>query len=402
MVKYLILGAGAAGVSAAERIREYDRESGLVVISKEKNLPISTVALPEYIDGSISREDLFLWDREYLKKARIELILGSHVAQINYLKRNVSLADGRSIAYDRMLIATGASPILTKDLAVKERVFTLRTLDDAEGIMKCARERVIIYGAGAIAIKVAVALRKRGIDVIIICRSRVLRRLFDDDICGMINSSLVDNGIRIAGSCELDSCENGDARVGEEELSYDCIVAAMGVRPNIPFIDKNAIRCSSSGGITVGNGMETSVPGIYAAGDCAETVDVTTGRRGIIALWPPAVEQGKIAAMSMLGKEASYPGALPSNAIQVFGNNFVTMGSLEGAKVSFTGKAGTIRFTLNGGKIVGCQMVGDVEGAGVIASIIRNGITLNELERQGVLPYGKSIRTWMLLARAAV
>jgi NADPH-dependent 2,4-dienoyl-CoA reductase/sulfur reductase-like enzyme len=399
MVKYLILGAGAAGVSAAETIRVYDKESELVVVSKEDNLPISPVALPEYIEGSISKEELFLWDRGYLEENRIELILGRRVARIDQGKRTVSFTGSKSLAYDRLLIATGASPVLTKDFTMKEKVFTLRTLDDAEGIIKCAKERVIIYGAGAIAVKVAVALRKRGIDVIVICRSRVLRRLFDDDICSMINSKLADNGVRIAGSCQLDSCSAvGDARVEDEELSYDCIVAAMGVKPNVPFADKKSIRFGSSGGISVDDGMQTSAPGIYAAGDCVETLDVTTGRSSVTMLWPPAVEQGKIAAMNMLGKAATYAGTLPSNAIHVFDDTFVTMGSLEGQKVNVMDKGSIIRFTVRDDKIVGCQMVGDAESAGAIASCIRNGVRVKDLERMGVIPYGKAWRAWMLLA----
>jgi NADPH-dependent 2,4-dienoyl-CoA reductase/sulfur reductase-like enzyme len=397
MAKYLILGAGAAGVSAAERIREHDRDSELVVVSKDRNMPISPVALPEYIEGSISRDNLFLWSHRYLEEARINLMLGSRVTRIDHRARSVSLADGGSLRYDRMLIATGASPVLAKDLAHKERVFTLRTLDDAEGIMRCARKRVMIYGAGAIAIKLAVALRKRGIEVVVICRSRVLRRLFDDDICSMINDTLSDNGIRIVGSCDLSSCESGAARVGDEDLSYDCIVAAMGVQPNVPFINKSCIGCGSSGGLSVDVRMQTSITGIFAAGDCAETKDMTTGRRGVMALWPPAVEQGKIAAMGMLGVEASYEGTLPSNAIQVFDKTFITMGSLEGEKVSFSDRGNLIRFSLKGGVMVGCQMVGDIENAGAIASTIRNKVAIKDLECQGIMPYGKSLRALRLL-----
>jgi nitrite reductase (NADH) large subunit len=399
--RYLILGAGAAGISAAETIRVHDQESELTVVSRDRNLPISPVALPEYIEGSIPREELFLWDRGYIEKNRIELMLGDEVSRIHQGEKGVSLASGKSLAFDMLLIATGASPILTSDLARRKKVFTLRTLNDAEGIMRCAKERVIIYGAGAIAVKLAVALTKRGVEVIVICRSKVLRRLFDDDICSMINCQLVANGVKVAGSCQLDSCSmDGDARVGEKELSYDCIIAAMGVEPNIPFVDTAVIRQGSSGGIAVDDRMQTSVPGIFAAGDCAETLDVTTGKHSVMALWPPAVEQGKVAAMNMVGKAESYQGTLPSNVIQVFDNTFVTIGSLEGKKTDLEMKGGITRLTTRNGVIVGCQMVGDVEGAGAIASFIRNGMTVKDLECLGVIPYGKALRAGMTLPKA--
>ncbi len=398
--RYLILGAGAAGISAAEKIRERRKEAELTVVSRENNMPISPVALPEYIEGSISKDELFLWDRSYVEENGIELMLNSEAIRIDHRDNSVILANGKSLSFERLLIATGAKPILTPDLLRKDRVFALRTLEDAEGIIRCAKERVIIYGAGAIAIKAAVALRRRGVEVIVICRSRVLRRLFDDDLCGEINCQLVANGVKIVGSCEFNSCSSDKkALVGDEEVSYDCIVAAMGVKPSFPPLNNGAIGLGRTGGIAVDDCMQTTVPGIYAAGDCVETLDITTGKRGVMALWPPAAEEGKVAAINMIGESATYAGTLPSNVIEVFGNSFVTMGSLTGHKLNLPGRDGSIRLTTRGGKIVGCQMVGDVEGAGAFASFIRNQTRVSDLKRLGILPYGKALQADLLLSQ---
>ena len=388
-MRVVIIGAGAAGISAVETIRRYDVESEVTVISRERSLPYSPVSLPDYIEGRISKEQIFVWNDHLIKENEVDFIYGKEVVYIHPNKQLIQLDDDSVISYDKLLIATGASPILTKDLD-RMGVFTLRTLEDAESIRHQIKERVIIYGGGAVATKIATALKKIGIDVIVFCRSRMLRRLFDEDICQLIQDLLVANGIKLVGVHDQvqiigDPVER--LRIGTQELNCDGVIAALGVSPNTSFLDDKLIRLGSTKGIIVNESMETSVVDVYAAGDCTETRDVISGEPYVMALLPPAVEQGKVAALNMIGINTKYEGTLSQNMIDVFDTPFASIGSLEGDKIDIKKQGIIKRVTLKKGKIIGAQLVGDVGDAGIISSVIKNGSNINDLYKFRTVPY---------------
>ena len=382
-MRMVIVGAGAAGVSVAETICKYSTVSEITVISKESSLPYSPVALPEYIEGKIPKEQLFLWDDKFIKKKSINLVLGKSVVSIQPRAKKIVMDDSSVLSYDKLLIASGASPILPEDLINRKGVFTLRTLEDAEAIGHHMKERVIIYGAGAVATKIAIALHKIGIDVIVLCRSRVLRRLFDEDICQIIHDILTINGVKIIGlhtHVHLSGDPVDRLRIGTQELSCDGVVVALGVSPNTSFVDSQHIRLGASGGVIVNGRMESSASHVYASGDCIETNDITTGRSQVVALWPLAVEQGRTAALNMLGRETHYEGTLAQNVVDVFGTSFASIGSLDGEKIDKTTGGPISRFTIQKDKIVGCQLVGDINSAGLLSAGIKRGMTVKDLE----------------------
>ena len=382
-MQIVIIGAGAAGLSAAETVRRHDAESEITVVSKGKSLPYSPVALPEYIEGKISKEQLLLWNADFIKKENINFIQGKAVVHINPHKKEITVDDGAILSYDKLLIASGASPTVTEDLRNKKGVFTLRTLEDAEAIRHQIKNGVVIYGAGAVATKIAVSLSKRGIDVIILCRSRILRRLFDEDICRLTHDLLIVNGVKIVGFHEQvriigDPVER--LRIGTQEFKCDGIIAALGVTPNTSFLNNHIIRIGASGGLVVNEKMETSAADIYAAGDCVETRDIISGDPCVAALWPPAVEQGRVVALNMLGINSIYEGTLSQNVIDVFDTPFASIGSLNGEKITVSKHGAIKRFTVRSGKVTGAQLVGNVDDAGLISSHIKKGINAAELD----------------------
>ena len=385
-MRIVIVGAGAAGISAAETIRKYDTNSEITVINKERSLPYSPVALPDYIEGKISKEQLLLWDDYSAKRRDITFIRGKAVVDLDKREKRIILDDRSVLSYDKLLIASGSSPIVTEDLRNRRGVFTLRTLEDAEAIRHHIKHRVIIYGAGAVATKIAVSLRKIGVDAVILCRSRILRRLFDEDICRLIHNLLIANGIKIVGVHEqMRIIGNPVERLhmGNQELRCDGVIAALGVVPNTSFLDNQSIRLGMPGGLIVNEKMETSAADIYAAGDCTETRSVTSGKSCVIALWPPAVEQGKVAALNMLDINTIYEGTLTQNVIDVFDTPFVSIGYLDGVKISISKHGSIKRFTVKNGKITGAQLVGDVDDAGLISSNIRKEINAVKPDYQG-------------------
>ena len=382
MMKVIIVGAGAAGMSAAETIRAHDASAQLLIISRDRSLPYSPVALPEYIEGRISQEQMLLWDDEFCARRKLDFMPGKAVVNINPDERTVALDDGSILSYDRLLIASGASPVFPEELRHRRGVFGLRTMEDAEAMRRQVKQRVIVYGAGAVATKVAVAFRRMGVDVILICRSRILRRLFDEDICRLIHDTLTINGVKIIGlhtHVRLSGDPVDRLRIGTRELPCDGVIVALGVSPNTSFVEGHHIHLGTSGGISVNERMETSAPHIYAAGDCAQTDDIITGQGQVVALWPPAVEQGRIAALNMLGIERQYEGALRQNVVDVFGTPFASIGSLDGGKIDRVSGDSLSRFTIQEGKVVGCQLVGDINNAGWLSARIKRGMAVEDL-----------------------
>jgi NADPH-dependent 2,4-dienoyl-CoA reductase/sulfur reductase-like enzyme len=392
-MRHVIVGAGAAGVNAAEALVKGGAESEVIVISKDRGNPFSPVALPDFIEGKVSKKDVELWDRAFLKKSGIQLLSGREVEAIRAGSQKVKLDNGSTIQYDRLLVASGASPIVTGELAKRGNLFTLRSLEDAERIMDRVRKSALVYGAGPVAVKISVALRRIGVDVMVLCRSRVLRRLFDEDICSRINCLLIENGVRVEGfSMEAGTCmlgEPGGRKVAVNFDDYDGVIAALGVTPNTSFLDANEMALGPSGGMVTDERMATSCKGVYAAGDCAETLDLTTGKRGVMALWQLAVEQGKVAASNMIGIEAKYKGGVPSNIVDVFGTPFVSIGSLRGERVEIMRRDGLMRFTVAGNRIVGCQLVNFQDEMGIIASCVSGRVGIKELTEAELLPFGK-------------
>jgi NADPH-dependent 2,4-dienoyl-CoA reductase/sulfur reductase-like enzyme len=392
-MRILIIGAGAAGISAAETIRNHKGDAEITIITKDKCPPFSPVALPDYIEGKVSKEQMLFWEEKVIREKRIDLLLGRMVISVNPDKRTVQMDDGSILSYDKLLIASGASPSLPKDLEGRKGLFTLRTLEDADAIRQQIRESAVIFGAGAVAVKLAVALQKIGIEALLLCRTRVLRRLFDEDISQLIHDLLVANGVKVLGVGKQTHIVGNPVerlRIGVQEFRCDGVISAMGVTPNTSFLSDGKIHRGSSGGIITDERMRTSAEDIYAAGDCAETVDITSGKSYVMALWPPAVEQGKVAALNMVGLETTYTGTLPGNVVEVFNTTFMSIGSLEGEKIDMVKRGMLSRFTVNKeGKVIGCQLIGNIDDAGHISSFIRRGGNIKDLENLKLLSTGR-------------
>ena len=236
--------------------------------------------------------------------------------------------------------------------------------------------------------KVSVALRRVGVDVIVLCRSRVLRRQFDEDVCELIHGLFAANGVTLIHTREVPRIMGNPVervQIGGREFECDGIIAALGVAPNTSFVDGQAIQLGPSGGVVTSDRMQTSSADVYAAGDCAETKDIITGKRSIAALWLPAVEQGRVVALNMLGQDVAYEGALSQNMIDVFDTPFASIGSLDGEKIDVRDGKTIRRFTLKSGKVVGAQLVGDIDDAGLISSGIKRGIEVTDLEHLKLL-----------------
>jgi nitrite reductase (NADH) large subunit len=371
-MRHVIIGAGGAGTAAAETISA-NSDDEVVVINREKVLPYSPAALPYYIEGTVKRNELFIWNWHFVRSSGIEYLMGREVVKVDTERKKVILDNGEEIDYDRLLISTGAEPRIIPQFR-RENVIGVRSIEDADRLRK-VRGRVIIIGAGPVAVETSIALKKLGADPIIICRSRILRRLFDEDISDIIRDVMILNGVKVLfeKSIEVigDPAEGIKAPCGV--VYADLIVAALGVRPNMSFLD-GRIELGGHGGILTNERMETSVENVYAAGDCAETRDLITGNYGIFAIWPLAREQGRVAGYNMMGGEKRYRGSINMNVITIFDKVFASIGTFAGARKEVWHGSHIAKLFIENGRLNGAQLVGKyaLQYAGAVEYLVRS------------------------------
>ena len=315
-MRYLILGAGPAGVTAAETLARTDPSGEITLLSGEAGAPYARMALPYLLAGHIREDNTRIRpDPEHYSRLGIRLLHGRARA-VDGQARTVALEDGRTLPYDRLLVATGSTPVLQKIPGIDlPGVRTCWTLDDARHILANARPglRVVQMGAGFVGCIIMQGLVNLGVDLTILVRSgRMVSRMMNPEASGMIRRWCEGKGVRIRVNTlpeALTRAEDG-LRVhlpGGEALPADWYLCLVGVKPSMGFLEGTG--AATGAGVVVDDTMATTVPGIYAAGDVAEYRDCLTGQPNVNAIQPNAVEQGRIAALNMAGRPALRPGA---------------------------------------------------------------------------------------------
>lgn len=421
-MKYLIIGAGAAGLSAAESIRKYDKKGTVTVLSKDEHDPYSLCALPSFLAGELDKKGLLRFDKKWFKDNKISLRLAQEVLSIDNRKKQVSLSTGRPIRFDKLLIASGSVPIIPDIRGSSlDGIFTLNSLDDCLKINRWLKEletnhlrknksddksiiKAVIIGGGFIGIESAISLRQRGLDVAVVeMMDSVLPRMIDRDVNKLIVAHLKNSGIKIKLDTRVDSIE-GDGKVrglitSTGRLKADLIILCVGVKPNIDFLKGTGIRAKN--GIKVNPKMQTTNPDIFAAGDIIRSDDLITGADLIHANWPNAVEQGAVAGSNMAGHYVEYNGAVGVNVVNIGEVPVVSVGlNSEDNKNHFgknwkaytrvygKGKVPKLnRAIFAEGKITGFQAIGKAVDVGWLTTMLRSGVTVpdNEHVRNALL-----------------
>ncbi|WFD10615.1 NAD(P)/FAD-dependent oxidoreductase [Tepidibacter hydrothermalis] len=386
----VIIGNSAAGLSALEAFRKYDKKSSVTLISKEGGIAYSRVLLPYYLRGKIDHDTFFIRDEEFYKKMNVNYI-ESCVVDIDEDSKVVKLDDDKSVSYDKLLITTGSSavkpPIPGLD---NEGVYNMWTLDDAHKIEPLFKEgkKVLVLGSGFVSLQAAWAALYKGLDVKIIeLAPRIMPRVLDEKGSSILHNRIIELGadLRVNTLTEkIEKKEDGTFVVhtkGEDPFEVDLIIVGTGVRPNTQFLKGTSIEVDR--GILVDETMKTNIEGIYAAGDVAQGLTTFGEKHVIHALWPTAVEMGKIAGANMAGKELEYQGSLNMNVTEMFKITVASMGRFndgEGDKVwvyedEKTG--GYMKVIYENDLVVGATVVGSsdmVPFLGKLRPIIRKKI----------------------------
>jgi NAD(P)H-nitrite reductase large subunit len=379
-MRYVIIGASAAGCKAAETLRRYAPKSPITVISDESRPLYSRPLLTYVLSGEVAPEKVWLQGEDYFRQWNFEPVLGEPVVRVDPGARTVHLLGGRQVPYDRLLIASGARPRL---LGLKgeelEGVYTLRTLADwrrlAAGLPSSGR--VVVVGAGAVGLKTADALARRGLTVTLVARgSQPLSRVLDPTAAALLHAAITRMGIEIVYHAWPEAIwgEGGQVRAltlnDGRELPCQAVLFSIGVAPNVEFLAGTGLATAE--GITVDHRMGTADPDIFAAGDCAYSYHLLTGKRAGYHIWPAAVAQGRVAGANLAGAALSYDGLLPQNSLSLRGFHIITGGlgpqDAEGCETEshLDERRGLYRsFIYREGKLVGLTLVGAVEEAGI-------------------------------------
>lgn len=357
--RIVIIGAHAAGCDAAAAARLTDRQAEIIMFTQERYAGYSRCGLPFVIGGQIkSFEDLIVFPPSYFKMNKIDLRTETNVTNIDVKAKTVSVQykDGReeTIQYDSLIIATGARAVIPPIKGKEKRgVYTLRTIEDGQTILKALEETrsAVVVGAGLIGLEIAVAFTERGVKTTVVeLLPHILPAMLDKDMADMIQRELEAKGIRIITGRSVDEIIGDDkvkgVIVAGEQIPADMVVVATGVRGNVELAEKAGIALGETRLIKVNMRMETNIKDVYACGDCVESIHLITKRPTVSQLGTTAVRQARVAGINAAGGYAIFPGVLGAAVTKLFDLEIGAVGLTE----AFAARAGIecMSMTLSG------------------------------------------------------
>jgi NAD(P)H-nitrite reductase large subunit len=399
--QYLIIGNSAAGIAAAREIRRRDPRGRIMILSDEPTFGYSRVMLPLYIAGKIGKREMVIAPRADYAQLGIKLLRRDPVESIDPKAQRVDTRKGACLPYDCLLITTGASPrrleIPGKDLP---GIHYLRKISDAEEIRKDLYSTpgpVLLIGGGLVSVKTLEALihKKRKVHMVI-SSDRILSQMLDQRASNLYLDVFQKKGITVRFHTDVLAFE-GKERVKGALLSdgtpIPCSLAIIGkgVKPNVALLEGTGIRLKE--GVVVDPHMATNLPSIYAAGDVAETLDLLEKKHQGQAIWPLAVEGGRVAGSNMASSASTLSGGLRMNVVELMEMKAVSAGAQEGQEVLTHLSPGNSlyrKLVFSGGRLTGYLLAGDIRCAGVLTSLVKNGTPVSPSDLEEGLERGFS------------
>lgn len=407
MKKYVIIGNGTAAVGCIEGITSVDPKAEITVISEENHHVYGRPLISYYLEGMTDIERMKYRPDDFYEKQGCTVLYGKKAVKIDSAASEVVLDDGSKLKYDELCVATGSSPFVPpfEGLDTVEKKFSFMTLDDALALEKAIDEnsRVLIVGAGLIGLKCAEGIAHR-VKSITVCdlASRALSSILDDECAAMIQKKLEENSISFLLGNSVKKFEKNKAVMNDGTVvEFDVCVLAVGVRPNVSLIKD--IGGKVGRGILTDTSMKTSVKNVYAAGDCTESLDITSGESRILAILPNAYMQGKCAGENMAGKESVFEKSIPMNSIGFFGLHVMTAGTYftkeqGGTLYEEKGEGKIKRLYTKDDKLCGFIIIGETDRVGIYTSLIREQTPLSSIDFEAVrenpslIAFGKNYR----------
>lgn len=394
-MKYIIIGASAAGLACAEQIRKEDKTGDIKIITKEKYLPYSRPSISYYLKGVVSEKDMLLRKPSYYKANRIEIITDTEITAIDRKNKTVK-AKRKSFQYDRLCLCTGSKPFIPpmENVSGKENALTFLDLEATKSVKEKAdsNTRAVVIGAGLIGMKAAEGLSKicKSVDVVELSPG-ILPSILDMKASRLVKKYVETNGrIRFhLGDTVVKAKSRGKTITSVilksgKELKCDLLILAVGVRPETSLADNAGLEVNR-GMITDAKTLQTSDESIYAAGDCTVSTDMLDGQYKIIALWVNAVQQGTVAGSQMAGGSEIISGSFAVNAIDFYGLRICTCGLInaQGEQYSDIIKHSENKYKrliFEGNRLVGFVLINSSENAGIYTSLIENKTDISSLK----------------------
>jgi len=399
-MRLLVIGGVAAGLSAAARARRIDPSLEIAVLEKGAAISYGACGLPYYLEGRVPRaEQLIVYTPEYFRKERnIAVRTGARVVSISHPRREVTIEGGERMHYDRLIIATGARPRnVDFESAALPHVFTLHTLDDAERLKAYLRDKrpkqAVVIGAGYIGLEMADALRRNGLAVTVIERGGHVLGRADAELTKAVRERLERFRVELQLNTHI-----------SDVTRYDLAILATGLQPNVEIAAEAGVEVGRTGAIRVDDRMETNLPGVFAAGDCAEALHLVTGRPAYIPLGTTANKMGRVAGANASGRRERFGGVVGTAILNVFGLGVAFSGlsvdqarregfSPVAARITarsrpgyFDGKPLTVELVADAGtrRLLGGSVWGEDGAEGrinVIATALHNRMRVEDLEQ---------------------
>ena len=389
---HVIIGAGPAGVIAAETLRKIDPSSSVAIIGEETEATYSRMALPYYLIEKIGEEGTFLRKTPSHYSDKGIDIIQDRVSVVNTDSKTLSLENGDDVSFDKLLIATGSHPVSPPIPGLDlPGIHPCWTLEDGRNIIKRAQpgSNVVLMGAGFIGciILEALALRKVNLTVIEM-EDRMVPRMMNQISGNLIKQWCIDKGVAVYTSTRVEAIEKGaDDRLkvkldNGKVLDADLVISATGVRSNIQFLEGSNIDTEL--GILVNNRLQSNHPDVYAAGDVCQGKDFSTGEYSVQAIQPTAADHGRIAAMNMAGRDTIHQGSINLNVLDTMGLISSSYGLWMGvdggdsAELNDPDRYRYISLQFEDDVLVGAQSLGLTQHVGVLRGLIQSRIKLGK------------------------
>lgn len=383
-MKYVIIGNGTAAVGCIEAIRCVDKSGEITVVSEEKHHVYSRPLISYYLEGKTDLERMKYRPESFYDDNSCTVLYGKRAERIDSEKKKVILDDKTQLDYDKLCVATGSRPFVPpfEGLETVENKFSFMTLDDALALEKAIKKdsRVLIVGAGLIGLKCAEGIFEK-VKSITVCdlADRVLSSILDNECAAFVQKNLEEKGIKfLLGDTAVRFNKTKAYMKSGKEEDFDVLVLAVGVRANTEIVKEAGGNVGR--GIVVDTKMQTSIPDVFAAGDCAEGYDSSINENRVLAILPNAYMQGKTAGINMAGGEEKFDNAIPMNSIGFFGLHMMTAGCYDGEMTEEKTEKSTKRFFIKDNLLKGFILIGETHRAGIYTSLIREKTPLDTID----------------------
>lgn len=408
-MKYVIVGNGVSAIGAIEGIRSRDPSGEIVVVSNESVPTYGRPLISYYLADKIKLETMPFRPEEWYQRNAVEMKLASNVVAVDREARSIILQSGEHVSYDRLLLATGGTPVTPNFPGVDgPGVYHFTTISHAEQLREISDsvQSVAVVGAGLIALKAAEGFAEKGIPVTLIVRSRIMRAYFDEIAGDMVVRHLEKHGLSFkqeAGTRAIVRRHDGTIEGVDTDKGFvpaDVVIVAAGVRPSKDLAESAELKVNQ--GIVVDDTLRTTDERIFAAGDVAEALDMLTGEYTVRPIWPNAYTQGRYAGRNMAGEPEHYSGGLSMNSITYYGLPTVAVGNstplpdsgLEVHSQVHEEDSVYCKVVFDGDVLVGCILIGDIDQAGLYTSFIKNKFHLGEDAKQAIIDGNPSPVHW--------